>query len=72
MLIITSLIGLIVFAILLRFTCISVFYHVAFLIRHLSLLSQADCIPTLHLVCAFRNQPQGPLGARPKVRSDDV
>lgn len=72
MLILTSLIGLILFATLLRLTCISVIYHVAFLIRHLSPLSQTDCIPTLHLVCAFRNPPQGPLGARPKVRNDDV
>ncbi|GAA6231258.1 homocysteine-responsive endoplasmic reticulum-resident ubiquitin-like domain member 1 protein isoform X1 [Lates japonicus] len=28
---------------------------------------QRDCIPTLHLVCAFRNPPQGQLGARPKT-----
>ncbi|XP_039989587.1 homocysteine-responsive endoplasmic reticulum-resident ubiquitin-like domain member 1 protein isoform X2 [Xiphias gladius] len=26
-----------------------------------------DSVPTLHLVCAFRNQPQGPLEARPKT-----
>ncbi|XP_028264411.1 homocysteine-responsive endoplasmic reticulum-resident ubiquitin-like domain member 1 protein [Parambassis ranga] len=32
------------------------------------LFRQMDSIPTLHLVCAFRNPPQGPLGARPKTR----
>ncbi|XP_070763237.1 homocysteine-responsive endoplasmic reticulum-resident ubiquitin-like domain member 1 protein [Enoplosus armatus] len=32
------------------------------------LFRQTDCIPTLHLVCAFRNPPQGPLGARPKTK----
>uniref|UniRef100_A0A3Q0RJH8 Homocysteine-inducible, endoplasmic reticulum stress-inducible, ubiquitin-like domain member 1 n=1 Tax=Amphilophus citrinellus TaxID=61819 RepID=A0A3Q0RJH8_AMPCI len=32
------------------------------------LFRQMDCIPTVHLVCAFRNPAQGPLGARPKVR----
>ncbi|XP_068458347.1 homocysteine-responsive endoplasmic reticulum-resident ubiquitin-like domain member 1 protein [Clinocottus analis] len=29
---------------------------------------QADSVPTLHLVCAFRNPAQGPLGARPKTK----
>lgn len=32
------------------------------------LFRQMDCIPTVHLVCAFRNPAQGPLGARPKAR----
>ncbi|XP_035520503.1 homocysteine-responsive endoplasmic reticulum-resident ubiquitin-like domain member 1 protein [Morone saxatilis] len=27
-----------------------------------------EATPTLHLVCAFRNQPQGQLGARPKTK----
>ncbi|KAG8012918.1 Homocysteine-responsive endoplasmic reticulum-resident ubiquitin-like domain member 1 protein [Nibea albiflora] len=30
------------------------------------LFKQTDSIPTLHLVCGFKNQPQGQLGARPK------
>ncbi|KAM6926143.1 homocysteine-responsive endoplasmic reticulum-resident ubiquitin-like domain member 1 protein [Lycodopsis pacificus] len=32
------------------------------------LFRQTDSVPTLHLVCAFRNPPQGPLGARPKTK----
>lgn len=32
------------------------------------LFIQTDSIPTLHLVCAVRNPPQGPLGARPKAK----
>ncbi|XP_044050237.1 homocysteine-responsive endoplasmic reticulum-resident ubiquitin-like domain member 1 protein [Siniperca chuatsi] len=35
------------------------------------LFRQTDCIPTLHLVCAFRNPPQGPLGARPKTKGTE-
>ncbi|XP_076589999.1 homocysteine-responsive endoplasmic reticulum-resident ubiquitin-like domain member 1 protein [Chaetodon auriga] len=35
------------------------------------LFRQADCIPTLHLVCAFRNPPKGPLGARPKTKETE-
>ncbi|XP_071761516.2 homocysteine-responsive endoplasmic reticulum-resident ubiquitin-like domain member 1 protein [Centroberyx gerrardi] len=31
------------------------------------LFRQTDSIPTLHLVCAFRTSPHGPLGARPKT-----
>ncbi|KAL0968169.1 hypothetical protein UPYG_G00263290 [Umbra pygmaea] len=29
---------------------------------------KTDLTPTVHLVCAIRTQPRGPLGARPKVR----
>ncbi|XP_045894210.1 homocysteine-responsive endoplasmic reticulum-resident ubiquitin-like domain member 1 protein [Micropterus dolomieu] len=32
---------------------------------------QTDCIPTVHLVCAFRNPPKGPLGARPKTKETE-
>ncbi|XP_040894921.1 homocysteine-responsive endoplasmic reticulum-resident ubiquitin-like domain member 1 protein [Toxotes jaculatrix] len=35
------------------------------------ILRQTDSIPTLHLVCAFRNPPQGPLGARPKTKETE-
>ncbi|XP_036962702.1 homocysteine-responsive endoplasmic reticulum-resident ubiquitin-like domain member 1 protein [Acanthopagrus latus] len=35
------------------------------------LLRQTDSIPTLHLVCAFRNPPQGHLGARPKTKQTE-
>ncbi|XP_049430446.1 homocysteine-responsive endoplasmic reticulum-resident ubiquitin-like domain member 1 protein [Epinephelus fuscoguttatus] len=35
------------------------------------LFRQTDSIPTLHLVCAFRNPPQGPLGARPKTKETE-
>ncbi|XP_069570383.1 homocysteine-responsive endoplasmic reticulum-resident ubiquitin-like domain member 1 protein [Brachyistius frenatus] len=31
------------------------------------LFRQTDIVPTLHLVCSFRNPPRGPLGARPKT-----
>lgn len=30
---------------------------------------QTEPIPTLHLVCAIRTPPQGPLGARPKTKA---
>ncbi|CAG5958522.1 unnamed protein product [Menidia menidia] len=32
------------------------------------LFRQTDSVPTLHLVCAMRNPPQGALGARPKTK----
>ncbi|KAM9351898.1 homocysteine-responsive endoplasmic reticulum-resident ubiquitin-like domain member 1 protein [Symphorus nematophorus] len=35
------------------------------------LFRQTDSIPTLHLVCAFRSQPQGQLGARPKTKETE-
>ncbi|XP_022602011.1 homocysteine-responsive endoplasmic reticulum-resident ubiquitin-like domain member 1 protein [Seriola dumerili] len=35
------------------------------------ILRQTDSTPTLHLVCAFRSPPQGPLGARPKTRETE-
>ncbi|XP_041853979.1 homocysteine-responsive endoplasmic reticulum-resident ubiquitin-like domain member 1 protein [Melanotaenia boesemani] len=36
------------------------------------LFRQADSIPTLHLVCAQRSPPQGPLGARPKTKQPQL
>ncbi|XP_042370641.1 homocysteine-responsive endoplasmic reticulum-resident ubiquitin-like domain member 1 protein, partial [Plectropomus leopardus] len=36
------------------------------------LFRQTDSIPTLHLVCAVRNPPQGPLGARPKTTASPI
>ncbi|KAM8892853.1 homocysteine-responsive endoplasmic reticulum-resident ubiquitin-like domain member 1 protein [Spinachia spinachia] len=35
------------------------------------LFKQTDCVPALHLVCAFRSVPRGPLGARPKTRETE-
>ncbi|XP_072242726.1 homocysteine-responsive endoplasmic reticulum-resident ubiquitin-like domain member 1 protein [Leuresthes tenuis] len=35
------------------------------------LFRQTDSIPTLHLVCAMRNPPQWPLGARPKTKETE-
>nr|ABA42834.1 homocysteine-responsive ER-resident ubiquitin-like domain member 1 [Oncorhynchus mykiss] len=32
---------------------------------------KTDLTPTVHLVCAVRTQPRGPLGARPKVREPE-
>ncbi|XP_010882279.2 homocysteine-responsive endoplasmic reticulum-resident ubiquitin-like domain member 1 protein [Esox lucius] len=40
-------------------------------LRVRDIFRKTDLTPTVHLVCAIRSQPRGPLGARPKVREPE-